>query len=159
VKHVDGAVYLVDANTWVKLYEETYPPDVFPTLYTKLATLAPARLAAPTEVIRELGTSPNGAGSWVRTLNIARAPTKGTIGEAKRIVAEYPKLSTKGMAAGDPWIIATAMRDGCVVVTEEKFGSKDKPKIPFICVAKKVRWITGLEMLKELGVRVCAKCL
>ena len=48
----------------------------------------------------------------------------------------------------DPFVIATALELGAVVVTGEVLtGKLDKPRIPDVCQAKGVRWI---QMIREL---------
>lgn len=54
------------------------------------------------------------------------------------IMANYPKLvdTRTGKSGADPWVIALAMtyNPKLTVVTEEnKGGSVDRPKIPFVC--------------------------
>ena len=77
--------------------------------------------------------------------------------EIQRKVAEllgkYPRLvdTLKGRSQADPFVIATAVVFGAVVVTGELPGTPEKPRIPFVCQAEGVRSINFLEMIRELG--------
>jgi len=56
-----STVYMVDTNVWIRLFEEHYPPDVFPTLYDKLRDCAQqGRINSPHQVLVELGDQRKG---------------------------------------------------------------------------------------------------
>ncbi len=49
------------------------------------------------------------------------------------MLGQYPnmiKIATKGSSNGDPFLIATAIIEGGVIVTNEK---KNENKIPYVC--------------------------
>ena len=50
----------------------------------------------------------------------------------------------------DPFVIGLARARGCVVVTEERLsGNLDKPRIPDVCDAIGVRWLTLVGFVAE----------
>lgn len=60
--------------------------------------------------------------------------------EAKKIIEKYPtwiKLNTTDLYFADPFIVAHAKKNGCIVVTAEKAEEPAKinkdPKIPDVC--------------------------
>jgi hypothetical protein len=72
------------------------------------------------------------------------------------IMTKYPKLvderTTKSLA--DPWVCGLASVKRLAVVTEEKGGSAEKPRIPFVCQAESIRCLNLLEFIRELGWRI-----
>ena len=68
------------------------------------------------------------------------------------LLVKYPRLvdTQRNRSQGDPFVIATAEALNAVVVTGEKSGKPDSPKIPDVCNARKIRPISFLEMLREL---------
>ncbi|BCW92316.1 MAG: twitching motility protein PilT [Thermoanaerobaculum sp.] len=56
----------------------------------------------------------------------------------------------------DPWLVAYAVAERCVVVTNEKFDAKIRRsiKIPNVCQAFNVQYVDLFEMLRRLGLRL-----
>jgi hypothetical protein len=55
-----------------------------------------------------------------------------------------------GRNAADPFVIGLAHARGGVVVTEETLsGNIDKPRIPDVCNAVGVRWLTLVGFVRE----------
>jgi hypothetical protein len=72
---------------------------------------------------------------------------------ATGLLAEYPRLvdTLRNRSMADPFVIATAMVRGATVVTGEiASGRMDKPRIPDVCLAKGIRCISFLQMIREL---------
>jgi hypothetical protein len=69
------------------------------------------------------------------------------------LLAAHPRLvdTHRNRSQADPFVIATAQVLGAVVVTGEKRGKLDSPKIPDVCEIRNIRCITFLDMLRELG--------
>ena len=68
------------------------------------------------------------------------------------VLATYPRLmdTLKGRSQADPFVIATAVETGSIVVTGESVGTATKPRIPFVCQQLGIRCITFLDMIREL---------
>jgi hypothetical protein len=133
-----GATFIVDASSWICLYEERYSPDLFPAMWTQLRLLAEeGRIKVPREAIGEVGQK-DSAGSWLRTIKPSLIPIAlpGVVAELRRIASTYP-----GLVAD-------------FVVTEEGWSQNHaKPKINDVCAAENVTSINCTEMLRQLGVR------
>jgi hypothetical protein len=156
---VDFRKFVVDASTWIRLYDEHYPTDVFPSLWHELArAAADERLISPSEVLREVGEA-DGVGAWLRMQKptIVPKPSPAITGVMRSVMTAFPKLVHGKAASADPWVIAYAQHHGYIVVTEEKAAGPKAavPRIPDVCAARDVEWIDGLRMLKELGIRLC----
>jgi len=59
--------------------------------------------------------------------------------------------ATKNRNGADPFVIATARVKGLTVVTEEKGGTTNKPKIPSECQALGVSCVNVLSFLRDQG--------
>lgn len=155
------ATFVVDASVWISLWEEHYPPDLFPTLWRQLQRhCTTGRVRVPREVMAEVGEQ-RSVMQWLRAINptVVVNPTPPVIAIARVLREQYPEL-TAGEAAGasaDPWLVALAEHHEWWVATEEKPGSNaSRMKIPDVCAARDVEFIRTLPMLKALGIRVCA---
>ena len=71
---------------------------------------------------------------------------------AAEILAEFPKLVDErtGKSMGDPFVIAVAQVHSLTVVTGEKGGSPQKPKIPNVCAHFGLDCIDIVEMMRRL---------
>ncbi|GJM10269.1 MAG: hypothetical protein DHS20C11_25450 [Lysobacteraceae bacterium] len=65
----------------------------------------------------------------------------------------YPKLvdTAKGKSGADPFVIAMARSHNprLTVITEEKGGSAQKPKIPYVCQQENIRCVSLLGLIVE----------
>ena len=151
-----GATFIVDASSWICLYEERYSPDLFPAMWTQLRLLAEeGRIKVPREAIGEIGQK-DSAGSWLRTIKPSLIPIAlpGVVAELRRIASTYPGLVTDFVKNADAWLVAFGKHHGWVVVTEEGWSQNPaKPKINDVCAAEDVTSINCTEMLRQLGVR------
>lgn len=147
--------YCVDTSGWLDGWERHYPPDVFPTLWTKLDALITAdEIFSSEEVYGELQKKADDLYGWVKDRKHMLIPLTEEIQErAAELLGEFPRLvdTLRGRSKADPFVIATAMNFGAVVVTGEVLtGKMDKPRIPDVCQVKGIRWITFLQMIREL---------
>jgi hypothetical protein len=149
-------IYCVDTSAWLDGWARDYPPDVFPSLWEKLAECVTAGvLKCSEEVYVELEKKEDGLHDWLKARKEVIVPIDE---EIQRIVSEllkaYPRLvdTHRNRSQADPFVIATAECLKAVVVTGERpRGKLDTPKIPDVCEVRKLRCITFLEMLRELG--------
>lgn len=150
-----SVIYCVDTSAWLDGWARDYPQDVFPSLWDKLAEcVAGGILRCSEEVYVELEKKDDGLHHWL----MARKEVLVSLDEAiQRIASElleaHPRLvdTHRNRSQADPFVIATAIHLGAVVVTGEKpRGKLDVPKIPDVCEARGIRCITFLEMLREL---------
>jgi len=148
-------IYSVDTSAWLDGWSRDYPPDVFPTLWEKLADcVSGGVLRCSEEVYIELEKKEDGLHDWLKARKQVLVPIDEDI---QRIVSEvlsaHPRLvdTHKNRSQADPFVIATAVKLNAVVVTGEKpRGNLHIPKIPDVCESMGIRWITFLEMLREL---------
>ena len=149
-------IYCVDTSAWLDGWARDYPPDVFPSLWTKLAEcVAAGVLKCSEEVYVELEKKDDGLHDWLMSRKEVLVPIDEAIqATVSGLLAEHPRLvdTHRNRSQADPFVIATAEHLKAVVVTGEKpRGKLDTPKIPDICGVRNLRCIGFLEMLRELG--------
>ena len=149
-------IFCVDTSAWLDGWTRDYPPDVFPSLWEKLAErVADGVLKCSEEVYVELQKKDDGLHDWMKARKEVLVPINEEIqGIVLELLKEHPRLvdTHRNRSQADPFVIATAERLQAVVVTGEKpRGKLDIPKIPDVCEARGIRCISLLEMLRELG--------
>src|SRR5436190_121316 len=147
--------YCVDTSGCLDGWQRHYPPDVLPSLWTKLDELiVKGEIIASEEVYVELQRKSDDLHDWIKDRKQILVPLDEAIQiRAAELLAEFPRLvdTLRGRSRADPFVIATAMERGAVVVTGEPLtGKMDKPRIPDVCKVKGIRCITFLEMIREL---------
>lgn len=150
--------YVIDTCSLTKM-RHTYPIDVFPTAWEKLSSLSESgTLISAEDVLEELKAFDDEILKWAQDQSNFFYPLDGHVQKlATRILTEHPGLLDlkKNKSSGDPFIVATAMYTGCILVTEEKFSnSPTRPKIPNVCKALGIECINLVEMFRRESLRV-----
>ena len=128
---------------------------MFPTLWDKMDVLAEDRqLISSEEVLRELERKEGDTlHEWAKERHHIFVPLDDEIQNcAVRIMIDHPKLvdERKGKSFADPWVIATARINACIVVTGEiASGSRRRPKIPDVCRDMGIRCIRIVDLIRE----------
>lgn len=140
-----------------------YPFERVPKFWTFLSQqLEAGVIKAPKIVWQEITAGDDLLAQWVqqrREKGLCVSASKsvqahiGTI--SAHVVEKYkPHQANEFLVGGDAWVIAHAIDDDGIVVTQESPRShKAKVKIPTVCKALNVRCIDTFAMLKELGAR------
>jgi hypothetical protein len=150
--------YSVDTSALMEAWVRSYPPDVFPTLWSRLDGLIRAgRLLASDEVLRELEKKEDDLWQWAKQrggLFVPLDPQLQT--RASMIISQFPSLTkTASVMRGsaDPFVVALAAERSLTVVTAE--GSKPtKPKIPDVCRDLSIPCINLVEVFRREGWQV-----
>ena len=147
--------YSVDTSGWLDGWQRHYPPDVFPSLWSKLdGLIATGEIISSEEVYLELKRKDDDLHDWIQARKQMLVPLDQAIQvQAVALLNEFPRLvdTLRGRSKADPFVIATAMERRAVVVTGEPMtGKLDKPRIPDVCQVKDIRCITFLQMIREL---------
>lgn len=146
--------YVFDTSSLIGAWTRTYPPDLFPGLWGEMDGLVAAgRLVAPDEVLRELEKQDDDLKDWVkdRSDRMVVPASRAIMLEMRDVLASHPKLSMAGKGRGiaDPFVIALAAIRDFVVVTQERGGTAQKPRIPSVCTARGVECISMLEVIRR----------
>lgn len=148
--------YVLDTSALIGAWQRKYPPEVFPSLWENLDRLGEAgELFVPEEVFDELRRRDDELHEWVsaRTANLVVATSRPVFLAVRSILHDHPKLTMTGTGRGraDPFVIAEAQIRGCPVVTEERGGSQQKPRIPHVCTVLGVSSIDVLDLIRAEG--------
>ena len=105
------------------------------------------KLVSSSEVLEEL--MDDDISTWGKTHKEAFIPLSYDIQiKAKEILAKYPdmiKISTRGSSNADPFLIATAILEGGIIVTDEGAGG-----IPGICSKEGIPCIKLNDFLNDV---------
>ena len=144
-KYVIDACALIDAAKNYNMSKRTFS-NIWEILDTMVED---GRLISSAEILDEL--KDDDIERWGKQHKKAFLPLSREIQEkATEILEKYPnmiKISTKASSNGDPFLIATALVEGGVVVTNEKRGEN---KIPNICEKMGVEHIDLNGFLNEI---------
>ena len=148
-------LYSVDTSGWLDGWQRHYPPDVFPSLWTRLDDVITAgEIISTEEVYIEIERKADELHGWMKLRKHMLVPLDEPVQlRAAELLAEFPRLvdTLRGRSKADPFVIATAIQRGAVVVTGEPLtGKMDKPRIPDVCQAKNIRCVNFLQMVREL---------
>jgi hypothetical protein len=150
--------YCFDTSALIEPWVRHYPPDVFRSVWDKLAEVVEAgTVRAPMEVMRELERQSDPLFEWVTRIPalFVELDTAHAV-RCKDIVNAFPNLvkpnSPKSQA--DPFVIGMAELAGVPVVTyETRAKANAAPKIPNVCDARGVPCIGFVDVLRAEGFR------
>lgn len=151
-------MYCLDTSAILHAWRRDYPPDTFPTLWTRLEELiAAGKVTAPDEVLLELERGGDEVHAWALSQDgLIVEPDERAQGVVQQIVDRWPEFvpdeSHDGIWA-DPYVIAVASVTGATVVTGEVLAPDNarRPKIPNICRNLGVNHMTLLGVLRAEG--------
>ena len=147
--------YCVDTSGWLDGWQRNYPPDVFPTLWSKVEVVIDAGdIFSSEEVYIELQKKDDEIHDWMKARKEMLVPLSEEIQTiASDLLFEFPRLvdTLRNRSKADPFVIATAIDRNATVVTGEPItGNMTKPRIPDVCNVRGVRCINFLQMIREL---------
>ncbi len=146
--------YCVDTSALLDGWSRWYPPEIFPSLWQKLAGLiAAGQLVAPEDVLLELKKKEDDLTKWAKKQRGLFQPLDLPTQEALRdVMAAFERLvnTQKDRSTADPLVIALAKARDLVVVTGEKAsGNPNRPKIPDVCDHFHIRCINLTALIRE----------
>ena len=151
--------YSIDTSALVAGWSRLYPPENFPGFWDGFSDLVEGEaVVASREVLREIERRDDHLYAWCKDreymfIEADEECQNRVIG----IMTDYPRFvdTRTGKSACDPFVIALAgtYRPKLTVVTEERGGVPNRPKIPNVCLAEKIDCISLLEMIQKLGWR------
>lgn len=149
--------YCLDTNVLIDAWVRKYPIEVFPAVWERMdKAISDGMLISSEEVLAELERKADDLHRWAKARKHMFMPLDGTIQtEVKALLRRYGRLidTRKGRSGADPWVIATARVSNAIVVSNEKGGSLEKPKIPFVCSQLSIQCVDLLEMIRSLNWR------
>ncbi len=148
--------YSIDTSAILNGWRRYYPPDVFPSLWMRIASIIDSgALIASEEVLFELERQDDEVYAWALERRAMFRPIDEPIQIAVAgILRDHPRLvDTRRQRSGaDPFVIALAKIENAGVVTSEKHsGVLSKPNIPDVCDALGIRCLDLLDLIREQG--------
>lgn len=146
--------YSVDTSAFIEGWTREFPPDVFPHVWLKIEGLIDNRvLLASEEVLIELERKHDKIYKWACQRKHMFVSTDEKIQElVKSILRNHRRLidTRRNRSGADPFVIALAQARNLSVVTAENLSnSAERPKIPDVCVAMGIRWLSMVELFRE----------
>lgn len=149
-------IYCFDTSALIHAWRRAYPPKRFPGVWAAFdALIEDGRMVASIEVYNELEKKDDDVFAWAkeRKDTLFVEINDDVQAQVVQIMATYPRLvdTVKGKSGGDPFVIALAMSatPPHTIVTDEKGGKADSPKIPSVCVHEGVPCIDLLTLIED----------
>ena len=148
--------YSIDASIMIEGWRRQLPPDIAPGLWDGLDDLIRSGdLRATEEVLVELERKDDEVFEWARERPDLFVPINEEIQMLVReILAEHKTLidTRKNRSSADPFVIALARMNSCLVLTDERStGSAKRPHIPDVCAAYNVECNNLLGLMRREG--------
>jgi Domain of unknown function (DUF4411) len=147
--------YCIDTSSFINLHLWR-PARQHPEPWRHLGTLVEQdRLIAPRAVLEELAARDDALVKWARRhKELFKRPTRDLVSRVQEILRRFPDLvdpNATGRSA-DPFVVALAVEESSntlvekvTVVTEEKYAP-GRPRIPHVCQAYDIKYLTLHQM-------------
>lgn len=161
------AKYLLDSNIFIQAHRMYYPFDVVPSFWNKILELSKRGVICSIDKVRkELcdTSNPDELSAWCEDIlgSAFFADSESCI-DVYAELAVWTHSSTRFLQSAkdeflatdlaDPWLIAYAKKHDLAIVTHEisQPTRKNRIKIPEPCRHFGVRYLSPIEMLREIG--------
>lgn len=147
--------YCIDTSALIHAWVRAYPPDVLPPLWDRLdGLIAAGKLIAPQDVLEELEKKEGDTlCGWCKERQDMFREIDTFQAEIGYVMGKYPRLvdTVKGKSGADPMVIALALSHNprLTVITQERGGTADKPKMPYVCDQEDLRYIDVLQLIRD----------
>lgn len=158
-------MYLLDANAYIQAKNLYYQMSFCPAYWAWLdQQFEHEALASVEPVYDELLKQNDKLSEWVKArkpqfLPVAADDVQAQFAEIAQHVSDLdnkkPELVSDFLDGADPWLIAMAAHSNAVVVTHEVLVPDDsrKVKIPNVCMAFGVDYVTSYDLLNQMNAR------
>jgi hypothetical protein len=149
--------YSIDTSALVDWWVRYYPPESFPSLVDHVgALIAAGELHASREVLDELLRQDDDLAKWAKDQQDLFIEDSEQVQDAVTVLMDKyykPAKPDKGISGADPFVIGLAMTQNqpLIVVSGEKPGSEENPKMPYVCGGENVPHITFLGLIQAEG--------
>lgn len=146
----------MDTSALLDGWSRRYPPAHFPKLWLRIDDLIQdGRFLVSDEVIEEVKEHDDGLKAWIieRRDKIAVPTDEAVTVSVRDVLKSHSRLvmSGSGRNRADPFVIAVARLRGASVVTGEKGGTAERPKIPYVCSDLQIPCLEFLDLIKGEG--------
>jgi hypothetical protein len=149
--------YSFDTSAIINGRRDIFMPPTFDAVWDGIAQMvATGQVRAVDEVRRDLAKRSDDAAKWAKGCRALFVPLSTDIQRATiDVLREHPRLLGIGGSAprngADPFVIALAIARGGTVVTQEEPRTVTKPRIPDVCDALDVPWMTLPQFVNKQG--------
>jgi hypothetical protein len=147
-------LFSFDTSALIGAHNELYPPATFGGLWRELeAMIAAGRLFCSEEVLRELERQDDALLAWAKAQSNLFVPMDTAIEAAVKRVVAIPNVvkGTSTENSADPFVVAVGIVRSATVVSRERVGSPQRPKIPYLCNQLGVRHQTLEQFVASQG--------
>lgn len=161
------ATYILDSNIFIQAHRMYYPFDVVPGFWNKLKELSNKGIIISIDKVKKelCNTSnPDILSKWCMndintsffvdtTLCIDKYIEIARWIQAHTFFMQNAKDEFLSTDLADPWLIAYAMKNNCIIVTHEisQPQRRNRIKIPEPCIYFGINFINPIQMFRELG--------
>ena len=154
--------YCLDTNCFIEPWNSFYSYKSHKSYWEDfvLPEIMAGRLIVLDEVYRELSQKEDDLFKWLKGHKIKDSGVliktdKDLLLQVQDLLEKYPRLvdSRRGRSDADPFLIEYAKGNTIPLVTLEKpSGNIDKPRIPDVCKAESVEYISFYEYIDRVGI-------
>ena len=160
--------YLLDSNVFIQAHRMYYPFDVVPNFWNKLEELSDRELIISIDKVKkELCdiSRPDELSTWCNDkMNggffVDTTPCVDKYGEIALWTYSHTQFIQNAKDEflktdlADPWLIAYAMKNNCIIVTHETSNpnAKKRIKIPEPCIHFGIQYMNPIQMFRTLRV-------
>ena len=160
-------IYLLDSNIFIQAHRMYYPFDVVPSFWNKILELSNKGIICSIDKVRKEiceTNNPDSLSKWCENdlSNDFFADSSSAVNFYAKIALWANNSSHFNQAAiddflttdlADPWLIAYAKENNLTIVTHEisQHQKKNRIKIPEPCIHFGVKYLSPIEMFRELG--------
>lgn len=158
-------MYVLDSNTFIDAKNRYYGFDIAPSFWKKLIENSPENILTIKPIESEIMAGHDELSSWfednytIHTYSVDAMEVQQAFAKISEHVTQNIQYKdsekVRFLSKADPWIIAYAYVNNCVVVTHEILAPESKKvKIPDVCNFLNVQYINVFEMLRALHVQI-----
>jgi hypothetical protein len=148
-------LYCFDTSAFIEPWVRHYPISAFPSLWAKLIELIDEEIIiAPEDVLGELKRKDDTLYKWAKSNSkMFYAMDEELQNTLREIINKYPKMidTRSDKSPADPVVVSLAKVTNRILVTYEKDGSDNRPKIPFVCKDQKIECIGLMGLIVKQG--------
>jgi rRNA-processing protein FCF1 len=150
--------YVFDSNVFINL-QRNQPMDVYVSLWEKIDTMFDEGIIFSSyEVYEEISIGDDALVEWAKSKKDLFVLSSNELQQGVRdILKAYPQLilSGKRMNSADPFLIALAKKESCIVVTEERLSNNMiAPKIPDVCAKYSIESMNFINFLRNESITI-----
>ena len=152
---MDKPTYCLDTSAFTSAYYDIYRASQFIGLWERMSGLVDeGRLRIPVAVFDELKYQHDDLFHWVNQRDhMVVEKDMDQLRVQLQIARDFPELARRHSSASpaDPWVVALAAVNRFTVVSNEKTGTRENPKIPHICNRYGIRHWTVTQLVHQEG--------